>query len=108
VKPSLILRPLTGAEQSLRLREPLNVPKPKRPARLWADLRGLVHGLRSIFVILLGATIIVFVTSHRMEINSAAAQKTSRVAAQVKLNAAASLIRQTALNHEKEVEAAAK
>ena len=99
----------TGAAELQRRRQLLKQSRRERRARLWVDLRHeLVNGTRVIFVFLLGATIVVFVFSHRAEINSAASQNISRVAVQVKKSGDSSLIRQTALNHEKEVDEAAK
>lgn len=65
--------------------------------------RQLAAGTRKVFVFLLGAAIVVFVVAHRTEIHSLAANKITRVAAHIQVQAGASPLRQGALNYENEV-----
>jgi hypothetical protein len=67
-----------------------------------------IDGVRAIFVLLLGTAILVFIISNETEISSVVRQKISRVETHLKSPANPDPLRQSALNHEKEVEDAAK
>lgn len=98
-----------GVAELQRRRELDKKPQRESRAQFWTDLcREMFAGARSIFIFLLGITILVLVTSHRAEIDSAAEQKINGIAARIKRSEDASPIRQSALNHENEVAEAAK
>jgi hypothetical protein len=65
--------------------------------------------VRRIFIFLLGAAIVTFLLAHWNDLNSVAAQKVGRVMTQVEAkNKANDALRQSALNHENEVNEAGK
>ena len=103
------MSPLIGEAEAQCQREFHRQRERKLRAQWWADLRHQIFSrVRGVFIFLLGATIVVFTFSHRMEINTTATQKISRMAAQVKVQTDSSQLRQSTLNYEKEVEEAAR
>lgn len=60
-------------------------------------------GVRTIFILLLGAAIVMFLVAHRNEINSVATKKIERIVTQIHSKNESSSLRQGALNYEKEV-----
>lgn len=63
-------------------------------------------GARKIFILLLGAAIVTFMVAHRNEINSVATKKIERIVTRIHSKNESSPLRQSALNYEKEVNAA--
>jgi hypothetical protein len=109
VKLSLVTGSSFGEGEAQRQRELHQQSKRARRAQLWADIRHtFIDGVRAVFILLLGATIVVFIVSNRTEISSVVTQKISRAAIQVKNHADSSPLRQDALNYEKQVDDAAK
>jgi hypothetical protein len=109
VKLSLITSPSSGGGEVQRQRELRDQSRRTRRAQFWADARcALIDGVRAVFILLLGATIVVFIVSNQTEISSVVRQKISRVESRLKSPANPDPLRQSALNHEKEVEDAAK
>jgi hypothetical protein len=109
VKLSLITSPSIGEGEAWRQRELRGQSKRARRARFWADVRfAFIDGVRAIFVLLLGVTVLVFIVSNRTEINSVVKLKASRLTGRLNDPANPGPLRQNALNYEKEVEDAAK
>jgi hypothetical protein len=84
--------------------------------RLAQEHRALAHTklldkifsqVRVIFLFLLGAAIVTFIVAHQNQIDSLAAQKISHAVKRVQTKSASDPLRQSALNYEKEVDAAA-
>jgi hypothetical protein len=67
--------------------------------------RMIFTGVRRTFIFLLGAAIVTFIVAHRNQIDYVATQKVSRVVAHLQTKAdTTDPLRQSALDHEKEVE----
>jgi hypothetical protein len=79
-------------------------------AQTWSRWRRMVVcGVRRIFIFLLGAALVTFIVAHRNQINLLTANKVSIAVTHLQTKTdTADPLRQGALEHEKEVEDAAK
>ena len=74
-------------------------------AQLRAELHRKISGqVRRVFGFLLSATIVLFIVSHLTKIDSTATKQVGRTVILIQTKAAASPLRQSALNYEKEVD----
>jgi hypothetical protein len=103
------MSPSIGEGEIQRQRELREQSKRAHRAQFWADVRhAFIDGVRAVFILLLGVTILIFAVSNRAEISSLVEQKAGQVAARLNNPAKPGPLRQNALNYEKEVEDAAK
>ena len=106
VKMAIEMVPFISPQETARRREIRERRERERHAQWRAELRQqLFCGVRGIFIFLLGLSIVVFVLAHRKEINVAGDRQLRRLATEVKMPAATAL-RQSALDYEKEVDEA--
>ena len=94
-------------QRRTQIRERLERDYRAQTRRRWRQI--ILTGMRRMFVFLLGTALVLFIVAHRRSIDSLAAQKVGGVVAQIQTKTdTADPLRQGALNHEKEVEEAAK
>jgi hypothetical protein len=109
VKLAITIKNATS-EAEMQRRQGIRVRRERElHAQARASLRRQIStGLRGAFIFLVGATVVGVILAHRTEIQSLATQKFSQVASQIKTKEAASPLRQSALNYEKEVDSITK
>ena len=94
-------------QRRVQIREQLERDYRVQARSRWRRL--IFSGVRRLFIFLLGAALVVFIVAHRQRIDSLAVQKVGGVVAQLRAKTdTADPLRQSALDHEKEVEEAAK
>ena len=104
MKLAMAISPPFGEEEAQRHREIHEQREREYRAQSRAKLcRELFNQTRRGLVLLLGLTITMFIVLHWSEIQLLAAQKASQAAAHFKNKAETSPLRQSALNHENEV-----
>jgi hypothetical protein len=104
VKLSLVTSPPISEAETRRQRGLHKQAAREHRVRFFGELhRAFVSGVRSVFIFLMGATVVVFICSHLTEINSIATHEAVQLAARVKAHTDASRLKQSDLNHEQEV-----
>jgi len=94
-------------QRRVQIREQLEQDYRAQARSRWRRL--IFSGVRRLFIFLLGAALVAFIVAHRQRIDSLATQKVGGVVAQFRAKTdTADPLRQSALDHEKEVEEAAK
>jgi hypothetical protein len=94
-----------GAEESRRRQKILVHHGRELRDQARAELRRRIFcQTRAIFVFLLNAAILVFALSHLTKIDSVTAKKMHQTAVRIQTQAESSPLRQSALNHEREVD----